>query len=673
MGTKYFQVPNDSDVPRLIQSLNKQLREISDVLARVGETTDVVPPPGGGSGDFVGPSSAVPNNLVAFDGPTGKLGKDAGASVTRIVEDTAASAAAALASEQAAAVSEDNAATSETNASDSETAAAQSASDASDSADDAAASVGSGSGFISTSTTPLTIGEGASFPTIGLSTQADKFFDVGTTIKITSDANINNFTTGIVAFYDNVIVVLNVTAIGGSGTFSDWTIRVIEKESKLEGTSLNSVTVGTGLKGWVTQVDKYFDAGTSLLITSDANPNNFMLGIVAFYEIESVGQRSLLGVDITHIGGSGTFSDWTIRVSGLQALPEVLSSPSQIGNVTPNTIKATTFEGDAGGTTINEFSTDDTMAGDSDDAVPTEKAVKAFVDNQIGGLGSAAFEDVGVAPNNVVQLDFLSRLPTVDGSQLTNLSSDDDNLINGLKCSNDVSFPNDTIVVNTGKARDFGDAATMTVSVTARKRINLNWVEGNNQGGLDTGTVAASQGYGIYLISRSDTSNVDIILSLDMTPDGATLTLPANYDAFRLIGFVTTDASSNITKFQQVGDIFTVNNQSINIVDTSPSGTNVVALELPPSSLVFFYVQQTLANNNTIVRWDVFNPLELFASNFSSMVVVSDAFIGVLSIPTWVLLTPTSQIVYANVFPTTNTTFTIEPRICNMLTRSNPR
>jgi hypothetical protein len=38
------------------------------------------------------------------------------------------------------------------------------------------------------------------------------------------------------------------------------------------------------------------------------------------------------------------------------------------------------------GTSINEFSTDDTLAGDSDDAVPTEQAVKAYVDNELAGL-----------------------------------------------------------------------------------------------------------------------------------------------------------------------------------------------------------------------------------------------------------------------------------------------
>jgi len=45
------------------------------------------------------------------------------------------------------------------------------------------------------------------------------------------------------------------------------------------------------------------------------------------------------------------------------------------------------------GATINEFSTDETLAGDSDTAVPTEKAVKAYVDAQIGGSANMIFED----------------------------------------------------------------------------------------------------------------------------------------------------------------------------------------------------------------------------------------------------------------------------------------
>jgi len=72
-----------------------------------------------------------------------------------------------------------------------------------------------------------------------------------------------------------------------------------------------------------------------------------------------------------------------------------LSSPAPIGDVTPNTIKGSTFEGDAGGTTINEFSTDGTFAGDSDDAVPTEKAVKEFVDNNSFTAATQAQQEAG--------------------------------------------------------------------------------------------------------------------------------------------------------------------------------------------------------------------------------------------------------------------------------------
>lgn len=41
------------------------------------------------------------------------------------------------------------------------------------------------------------------------------------------------------------------------------------------------------------------------------------------------------------------------------------------------------------GVAINEFSTDGTLGGDSDTAVPTEKAVKTYVDNQVGSVNNA--------------------------------------------------------------------------------------------------------------------------------------------------------------------------------------------------------------------------------------------------------------------------------------------
>jgi hypothetical protein len=46
----------------------------------------------------------------------------------------------------------------------------------------------------------------------------------------------------------------------------------------------------------------------------------------------------------------------------------------------------------ASGTTVNEFSIDGTLAGDSDDALPTEKAVKTYVDTEVSKIEEKIFD-----------------------------------------------------------------------------------------------------------------------------------------------------------------------------------------------------------------------------------------------------------------------------------------
>jgi hypothetical protein len=70
------------------------------------------------------------------------------------------------------------------------------------------------------------------------------------------------------------------------------------------------------------------------------------------------------------------------------------------------------------GATIGEFSTDGTLSGDSDTVVPTEKAVKTYVDNTIGtitlneilqGNSSVVVTDIGTGNVSI----------TVDGTELS--------------------------------------------------------------------------------------------------------------------------------------------------------------------------------------------------------------------------------------------------------------
>lgn len=80
--------------------------------------------------------------------------------------------------------------------------------------------------------------------------------------------------------------------------------------ASLTGTSTTSLAIGTGTKSFTTQSGKFFGVGNWLLVTSDANPANYMHGQVTAYSGTS------LDINVTNTGGSGTLSDWTIRVSG---------------------------------------------------------------------------------------------------------------------------------------------------------------------------------------------------------------------------------------------------------------------------------------------------------------------------------------------------------------------
>lgn len=103
--------------------------------------------------------------------------------------------------------------------------------------------------------------------------------------------------------------------------------------AKLTGTSTTSNTIGTGSKSFTTQTAKFFDVGNWLLIVSDANPStNWMHGQVTAYNSGT----GALTVNVSSTGGSGTMTDWTIRVSGAQGAPGSVSDGDK-GDITVST------------------------------------------------------------------------------------------------------------------------------------------------------------------------------------------------------------------------------------------------------------------------------------------------------------------------------------------------
>lgn len=78
------------------------------------------------------------------------------------------------------------------------------------------------------------------------------------------------------------------------------------------GTSSTSVAIGTGNKSFTTQSGELYTAGVFITAVSQADNSNFMFGQVVSYN-SSTGAL-VLGVQV--VGGSGTFADWNLSLTG---------------------------------------------------------------------------------------------------------------------------------------------------------------------------------------------------------------------------------------------------------------------------------------------------------------------------------------------------------------------
>ncbi|WP_333631536.1 hypothetical protein [Agrobacterium cavarae] len=103
----------------------------------------------------------------------------------------------------------------------------------------------------------------------------------------------------------------------------------------------------------------------------------------------------------------------------------------------------------------------------------------------------------------------------------------------GLALStNATDAANDVDIAAGAAASDTSPFNLMQLGGALTKRIDASWTVGNNQGGLDTGSVSAAATYYIWLIQRSDTLVVDALFSLSSTAP----TMPAGYDRKSLRG-----------------------------------------------------------------------------------------------------------------------------------------
>jgi hypothetical protein len=110
----------------------------------------------------------------------------------------------------------------------------------------------------------------------------------------------------------------------------------------------------------------------------------------------------------------------------------------------------------------------------------------------------------------------------------------------------------------------------MMALASAYTKTTSAWAVGTANGALDTGTIANSTWYHVFLIKRTDTGVVDVLISTSATSP----TLPTNYTLFRRIGSMKTDGSAQWTKFSQNGDEF-LWDAPVSNISTSPGSTAI--------------------------------------------------------------------------------------------------
>src|SRR5438045_2280633 len=101
-----------------------------------------------------------------------------------------------------------------------------------------------------------------------------------------------------------------------------------------------------------------------------------------------------------------------------------------------------------------------------------------------------------------------------------------------------------------GATATFGIAAGTAsgmVLASAYTKTTAAWAVGTALGALDTGAIANNTWYHAFLIERTDTGVVDVLISLSPTAP----TMPASYTIKRRIGSMKTDGSAQWKAFSQ--------------------------------------------------------------------------------------------------------------------------
>lgn len=119
--------------------------------------------------------------------------------------------------------------------------------------------------------------------------------------------------------------------------------------------------------------------------------------------------------------------------------------------------------------------------------------------------------------------------------------------INNLIATNNATTPNTKVDLSAGQCRDSND--NMDINLTAAVTINTAVVGVN---GLDTGTLAASKVYAVYVIA--DSTNKHQPAGIMTLASNSAPNMPFGYDSYRLVDYAVTDAAVHFLLMYKSGN-----------------------------------------------------------------------------------------------------------------------
>lgn len=148
-----------------------------------------------------------------------------------------------------------------------------------------------------------------------------------------------------------------------------------------------------------------------------------------------------------------------------------------------------------------------------------------------------------------------------------------------------------TMSISAGAAVESGNTSLMSLS--AISKTTAAWAVGTAAGGLDTGTIANNTWYHFFVIKRTDTGVVDVLISLSATAP----TMPSGYTLKRRIGSGKINGAGQWISFTQIGDVFDWTDPVVD-VDAQNPGTAAVTRTLTVPTGVAVQAKVVMANHH---------------------------------------------------------------------------